>query len=687
MSTQGRYSTPPPLRTPPPEPAPAPQAAAAPPSARRIIRLALLLALLALLLWLGLKAWRVTQAVRSLLAIQQQAQVLAAEGWQTMNPDAAEALVLRARGDIVTLHDELGFTRPIAPFLGWIPRFGPLLVASPYLLDMADAGSEAGVLAVSALKPALATVQSADFGMNRIGDLLPALQAAAPSLETAGLALERYARARDALAGAVPAENLPWRVQQLLALSDPWLPIVRDGLRLAPYLPELLGANGPRRYLIMAQNEDEMRATGGFLTGAGVLTLDSGRIADLSFMDANHVDNWAVRSYDFPPQPYYDFMGLDMLLFRDANFWPNFPTSAQKAMDLYAYGQDAPPLDGAIAVDQEFFRLLVEATGPVPIPGSDRTINAGNLLETLRQARNIREGQSVIDWVQNRKAFLGGFALAIRAKLETDFSDVDLVKLAQNMAGAAEGRHLSVYMRDPGLASALAETGWDGRLPEAPPGDFVMAVDTNMGYNKANVHVERRLDYAVDLNPGGAATLTLHYRHSGAPHAEPCFQGVAEEYELATDYLTLADQCYWNYLRVYAPAGSQLVESSRHTVPGSTLFSGRTWDATAQVVREQPGLATFANFMLVPQGGEATAFFRYTLPQGVTEPAAEETAYRLRVYKQPGARPEPLRLAITLPAGAKLLETSLPGRVENGQVVMETTLERNLEVIVRYALP
>jgi len=46
-----------------------------------------------------------------------------------------------------------------------------------------------------------------------------------------------------------------------------------------------------------------------------------------------------------------------------------------------------------------------------------------------------------------------------------------------------------------------------------------------------------------------------------------------------------------------------------------------------------------------------------------------------------------LRLAITLPAGAKLLETSLPGRVENGQVVMETTLERNLEVIVRYALP
>lgn len=683
MTTQGRYTTPLPS-SPPPS---APDVPVAQRKRGRVFLLVLLLALLALLLWLGLKAWRVSQAARSLLAAQEQAQALVEGGLLNVDPAAAESLLLGARADIVTLHEELGFVRPIAPALGWVPRFGPLLVASPYLLDMADAGSEAGAVAFTSLRPALSVVQSENFGMNRLGELLPTLTAAGPSLETAGLALERYARARAALAEAIPAEQLPWRVQQLLALSDEWLPTARDGLRLAPYLPELLGANGPRRYLIMAQNEDEMRATGGFLTGAGVLVLDNGRITDLNFMDANQVDNWATRPYDFPPQPYYDFMGLEMLLFRDANFWPNFPTSAQKAMDLFAYGQDAPPLDGAIAIDQEFLRLLVDATGPVPIPGSERTISAGNLIETLRQARNIREGQSVVDWVQNRKAFLGGFALAILAKLETGFGEVDLPKLAGNMAGAAEQRHLSLYMRDSGLAAALAETGWDGRLPAAPPGDFVMAVDTNMGYNKTNVLVERSLQYAVDLNSAAQGTLTIHYRHTGAPSAEPCYQGVAEEFEQATDYLTLADQCYWNYLRVYVPAGSQLVESSRHTVPGSTLFSGRTWDATAQVVPEQPGLATFANFMLLPQGSEATAFFQYTLPAGVVETKDGALVYRLRVYKQPGTRPEALRIAVTLPAGTTLLETSLPAGMGNGQVVMETTLEHNIEVTVRYAKP
>ena len=692
MSTQGRYTTPPPPEspsTPPfhPVPEPEPAITSARPGAGRIIRLALLFALLALLMWLGLKTWRVAQAARSLLAVQDQAAALAAGGLQGIDPDAAEALVLGARADIVTLRDELGFVRPIAPYLGWVPRFGPTLVAAPHLLDMADAGSEAGAILVSSLKPALAVVQSEDFGMNRLGDVLPSLQAAGPSLETAGLALERYTRASEAVTEAVPAEALPWRVQQLLQLSDEWLPLGRDGLRLAPYLPALLGADGPRRYLIMAQNEDEMRATGGFLTGAGVITLDNGRIADLSFKDANQVDDWASKPYDFPPQPFYDFMGLEMLLFRDANFWPNFPTSAQKAMDLYAYGQGVPPLDGAIAIDQEFLRLLVDATGPVPIPGSDRTISANNLIQTLREARNIQEGQEVQDWVQNRKAFLGGFALAIRAKLESNFGDIDPVKLVGNMAGAAEQRHLAVYMRDRGLAGALAETGWDGRLPQAPPGDFLMAVDTNMGYNKVNVLVERRLDYTVNLNTPSQATATVHYRHPGAPSAEPCFQGVAEEFEQAADYLTLADQCYWNYLRVYAPAGSQLVESSRHTVPGSTLFSGQTWDATGQRVLEQPGLTTFANFMLVPQASETSAYFRYTLPEGITEDDSGGTFYRLTVYKQPGTRPEPLRLAVTLPAGATLLETSLPSQVSEGQVVIETMLESNLEVTVRYTIP
>ena len=679
MTTPTRYPTHPPTPEPPDD---TPRRATG-----RYVRLALLLLLLAFLLWAGLKAWRVAGAARSLLAVEDEARGLAAGGLAGLDADAAEALLLGVRADVVTLHDELAFVRLIAPYLGWVPRLGPTLVAAPHLLDMADGGTEAAVLTVGSLKPALATVQSGSFGMSSLGELLPTLAAAGPTLQTASVALDRTATARAELAAAVPTEQLPWRVRQLLTLSDEWLPLGQSGLRLAPYLPALLGADGPRRYLIMAQNEDELRATGGFLTGAGVVTVENGRIADLRFRDSSDVDNIAAKPYDFPPQPLYDFMGLEIFVFRDANFWPDFPTSARKAMDLYAYGLDTEPLDGAIAIDQEFLRLLVEAIGPVPIPDSEQVINANNLLQMLRGARDIQEGQEVGEWVLNRKAFLGGFAAAIRGKVETEFGSIDLPKLARNMAAAADHRHMSVYLRDPDAAAALAATGWDGRLPTAPPGDFLMAVDTNVGYNKVNLLIERTLTYEVDLGPQPTATLNILYTHTGQPQDEPCFQGVTQEFEQATPYLTLADKCYWNYLRVYAPGGSVLQASSSHTVPGETLFNGRTWDGPAQTVAEQPGLTTFANFMLLPQASELSAMFQYQLPEGIVQSEGGERVYRLTVFKQPGRRPELLALLVALPVGATLLDSSLPAENADGRFLMTTTLDSNVEIILRYSQP
>ncbi len=655
-------------------------------STARIARLLVLAGVLILLVWLGLKAWRVYQSAQSLLAIEPEARALVAGGVKQIDPDAAEALVLRARTDIAVLHDELAIIRPIAPYLGWVPRLGPTLVAAPHLLEMADAGSEAGALAVTSLKPALAIFQREDFGMTSLGELLPVVSDAAPELEDAAAAVARYAAARDALSAAVPVDTLPWRVRQLLEVSDEWLPIGEDGLRLLPQLSLLMGQGGPQRYLILAQNEDEMRATGGFITGAGVVTVQEGRITDLDFRDANNVDNWRDKPYAFPPQPFYDFMRLELFGFRDANFWPEFPVSAEKAMQLYEYGLDAPPFDGVIAIDQEFLRILVDATGPVPIPGTDQRISADNVLQTLRQARDIQEGQEIQEWVRDRKAFLGGFAAAIQAKIEMDFGSIDPLKLATNLVGAAEDRHLSIYMRDPQLGAVLAANGWDGSLPQAPPGDFLMAVDTNMGYNKANIFIERALDYTVTLTPQSQAHLTVTYRHTGQTTGEPCYQGVDQEFEEAAEYLAIADQCYWNYLRVYTPAGSTLLDSSRHTVPGETLYSETTWDSAGQTIEDIPWLTTFANFLLVPQGEEVITTFTYQLPTGVIVPLASgESLYQLDIRKQPGMKDEIARITVNLPNGATIIETSpAPIAVDGLRISFELNLNRNELVAIRY---
>jgi hypothetical protein len=319
------------------------------------------------------------------------------------------------------------------------------------------------------------------------------------------------------------------------------------------------------------------------------------------------------------------------------------------------------------------------------VPGTDLSIDASNLIDTIRQARDIQEGQAVADWVNDRKAFLGGFAAAILTKLESDFGSVDPVNLARVLSAAAENRHIQIYLRDATAAEALSASGWDGRLPQAPPGDLWVAVDTNVGYNKANLYIERSFSYEITLGVAPQARLAIDYRHTGPASAEPCYQGVAEEFMLATDYLSLADQCYWNYLRVHAPAGSRLLDSSRHNVPGETLFSGETWDSTAQTIDDLPWLTTFANFMLVPRAGTASAYFHYELPRETIQTDGNEQIYRLTVFKQPGTRNELLRLSIILPASTTLQDVSpAPTTIEGNRLIYEVPLDKNLEFTVRY---
>ncbi len=437
----------------------------------------------------------------------------------------------------------------------------------------------------------------------------------------------------------------------------------------------------------MAQNEDELRPTGGFLTGGGVITIENGRILDLALKDSNGVDNWRDKPYDLPPQPLVDFMLSEMFLFRDANFWANFPQSAQTAMDLYAYGQDESALNGAVAIDQEFMRLLIDATGPIAIDES-REINAQNLIRTLQRARDPEEGQAIGDWVGDRKAFLSGFAGAIRTKLESDFTSVDPVKLARNMLAALDQRHVQVYMLDGGTAQALTDAGWDGRLPEAPPGDFWMVVDTNVGFNKANLFINRAFDYTVDLRTPDApsARLTTTYAHGGEPTDTPCYQGVEQEFEAGTGYLTLANKCYWNYVRVFAPTGSQLTDSSRHVVPAETLFSGTQWDSIALPIQDTTWLATFANFMLLPQGESAEFFVAYDLPQAILTSLPDDTTlYELHIQKQAGTRPEPLQVQVQLPDGAEILEVFPAEAIPAGSAVqLDMVMDGDTVIRIRY---
>jgi hypothetical protein len=623
-----------------------------------------------ILLALAVKIFSIARISQSLLSRRAEVTTLLDNGLAHADPVATEALVLDIRQDIISLKREAGPFVAAAPLFGWLPGIGPVLSNAPELMEIADAGSEAGAYAVQGLSPALSIMKSPNTtGQSRIPQLLAVIDAAEPELVRASLAIERLAEAR---ANMTRVEQLPGPIAGLIQRLDAELPMAQDVLQLSLVLPEIMGSEGRRTYLIMAQNEDELRATGGFISGAGLLIVENGRIASINFTDAYAIDAYYKpgKPYDFPPQPFNDIMGMDLFLFRDSNFWPDFPVSAEKAMELYTYGQDIP-VDGVIAIDQQFVRLLLQGIGTVYVPELGLNVDAENVINEIRAEWGPGNDESNA-WVSERKAFMGPLSSAVQATLENNMAFLDPVNLLRQLQTAADQRHLQIFMRDPEVAAVLAKTGWDGSQTGRAGQDYLLVVDTSLGFNKVSAAIELATTYDIVLvdDNSGQATVTLNYQHiypalSGQDSCTPgttYFQGI--------QYEDLINDCYWNYVRIYAPPGSQLIQATDHPLSADYLMSGRPWDGQAQVVTGEPSPFTiFANFLLIAQGQTATTNFTYQLPEGIVQREGGKNHYILEVHKQAGSRSQPLTITVTLPPQARFEKASPAATSVEGQTI------------------
>ena len=600
------------------------------------------------------------RALREHLA---QAQALA-ENPEAVDPTVACGLVLDLRNDVVTLREEAGGLARLAPVLGWLPAVGGDLRAVPHLLAVADGLTEAGTLACDALEPVLTIFGGTDeasdgFSLAQMSDLLAEHNV---DLERALMAVEG---AQEAWV-QVDAEDLsPWLAGKT-ALLERGLPLLQAGLEAGVVAPDLLGMDGPRTYLILALNEDELRPTGGFIGGVGRITLEGGQIAELSFLDTYSVDDYAHKPYPEPPGPLLKYMGSELWLFRDANWSPDFPTSARQAAHFYEYGQGVS-VDGVIALNQRVVELLMTGIGEIDVPGAADPVTAGNVRQFMREAWNPSDGGITAEWVFSRKEFIGHLATAILLRIEDDPGSVDWVQVAEAMYRALASRHLLVFIDEAEAASALGRIGWDGAL-RGNDGDFLMTVDASLGFGKVNPLINENVAYRVVLRTDGTAgaELSLTYAHQGRREGVRCQHRLPYSGDLTYEEMT--HRCYYDYLRVYVPAGSVLQSATPRPTPGEYLIRGEPDDGQAVTLRDEAGMAVFAQFFVVEYGQTLTTRFEYDLPR-VARSSEGQWRYALLIQKQPGTDDTPVSLTIVLPAGAQLLAATPPPRRTDGQAL------------------
>jgi hypothetical protein len=641
----------------------------------------LLAAGLALMLaMLGYRVWRVWRAAWPLLERVDTVQALAADP-AAVNPALVGPMLQQTHAELVMLRDEARPFLTLASHLGWVPGVGADMQALPSLLDTAVDLTGAGKVVIEELEPLLhmtSADQVAEVG-DPLSQAMRTLADARPQLETARTLVERAAQRR----AEIDVARLSSRLARLVKVLDRALPLAQAGIEAALMAPDLLGNSGPRTYLLLAQNSDELRPTGGFITGAGRVTVDAGDIVEFSFSDSYTVDDFG-KPYDEPPAPLYEYMLSELWLFRDTNWSPDFPTSARKAIELYTYGQGVE-LDGAIAFDQQGAAQLIGALGPFTVEGWDDPVTGKSFVGMVRQAWNPGTEGVTREWARTRKDFLGALAQVVLQRVKQQPETVNWFGLGQALWHMLEERHLLIYMEEPTAASWLHEQGWDGALRPAD-GDYLMAVDANLGFNKVNPHVVQMLEYQVTLHAdgGGTAALEVNYRHVGHGSNVVCSQrGIYEEGERVT-YESLMEGCYWNYLRVYAPEGSRLWVASPHPVPADYLLRGRGTAGQAEVLPDELGKAVFAQFFVVEYGQGLTTHFEYDLPP-VARPSEGRWRYQLLIQKQPGTEGTPVSLAVVLPPGAELLTAKpFPHAVDGETLTFELQLDADIDVEIVY---
>jgi hypothetical protein len=332
----------------------------------------------------------------------------------------------------------------------------------------------------------------------------------------------------------------------------------------------------------------------------------------------------------------------DRLFMRDANYSPDFPTSAQKVMWFLEHSQ-GPSVDTVIAIDQTLAERLLELTGPLTAPGFPFQIRADNFDSVF--SFNIESKQAGI---VNPKQWLIDFMPVLKEKLLASDKLGQLLSLVLDLVSE---RHIQAYSTDPEVQALIARAGMDGRTAESSPKtDYLALVTTSVGGNKSDAYIRTTVDHHTTLSIDGKLVdrVVITKEHTWKESDFEPWAKLIERYGTGkTDLKTLkaiqgaGDNL--DYLRIYIPKGSRLV-----SLEGA--------DVKALASTEDLGYSVFGFlFGPVSAGQSKTVTISYELPFSVFPQKNE--SYHFLAQPQAGSEHVTLEKGFEVANGIDVVKT------------------------------
>ena len=643
----------------------------------------------------GYKGYQMVQIAQSLRSIQgRMAEATSGNDLRSMDAEEASLLIKEARAEAEAFQEQVEPLIFLAPLLDWTPEFGPLMGDAEHYLELTDAFTTITGILEPEVAQGLQILQSDSLSDE---ETLPALLTLLKDTEPKFVSIEDdILRAQLAYAAIENKEGLPQQVNQFIPLLDQYLPMADELLDLARILPDLFAMGGTRSYLVVAQNEDSLRPTGGAIRDIGVITVSDGDVTRINFESTVSLNTLgSIPSYGDSYPPFDYFLNQPELAFRDSSFWPDYAVSAENMAILYEQSYpERNPLSGVIAIDQQFMKLLVNGFGQLSVEGYGN-IAGDDVLTLLRRAQDSRDRAAILsdDWWLYHESVMDELIEAAKTRLENGYYGINKTQLGSSMLQAIEEGHLQIWLTTDSEQALLRKLDWTRELISKDGSDTLYVVDTNMGQNLANLVTDRVVTYEVALDWDGSADamLDIQYDHTAlfqtsATDGVACQQQTAFATTNAVQYELLADQCYYNYLRIYTAPNSQITRGTRHAVPGEWLLRQVPWDQTASIFVDDSGLTRTENFLVVPRGESVTSQYNYSIAGPVIKKAGDGIhQYNLTVFKQAGHKPEALTVHVNLPPGSRLVQaTPEPISAESNRLTFQFEQRTNIPIQVEF---
>jgi hypothetical protein len=456
------------------------------------------------------------------------------------------------------------------------------------------------------------------------------LKVSSRGVETANFA-ELLAQSKQTLQGSLDllkqanskfadAQSLPEEYQQQVVAAQGQIGLLTGLLQKMVDLEDLylsFAGTAPKTYLLVFQNYDELRPTGGFIGTYGVLKLSSGAIKELKIESVYNLDGSLISNIAAPGpfQPDIKKWGL-----RDANWFADFPTTAQKLM--YFYEKAKETTDGVIAITPKMFGQLLQLTGPIEMKDYGVTLTPDNFQDMVQLKTSVEYDKQL----NQPKKFLADFAPILLDKLKGLNQD-QWLQLMQIVNENFMGKNIMLYSADVQTQSKIEAMGFAGQISEVPH-DYLSVVNANLGGTKTDLNMQQDIDLKTDIAADGSLVNTLTITRTNT----------AQEHNR-------------DFMRVMVPLGSKVISSegfdelpqfssnAKDLVADPDLAN---WDKGRQVgslfERTEAGKTEFTGWVDTPGIAVRKISITYSLPMKLDFGALSSAAgWSLLLQKQPGA--------------------------------------------------